>query len=124
MIYNTGKVHMARTKIPNDWVPSPDTVNNLRSDYPESTIEDIQYEHKQFRRWFRASGKVYADWDARFEFWCAENFDKRRRSKPSSHVATSTKDVSDRKSRLVRVAKGGDSKSNGNILNISNKKRD
>ena len=124
MKYDIGKVHMARTKIPKDWVPSPETVMNLRSEFPEVTSEDIQHEHRQFRRWFLSSGKVFADWDSRFEFWCAENFDKRRRSKPSSHVATSAQDVSDRKSRLVRVAQGRDQQSDGKVLSIPEKKRD
>ena len=115
---------MARTKIPKDWKAHPDTLKNLREEFPEINTEDIQHEERQFKRWFLSSGKVYADWDARFEFWCAENFDKRRRSRPSNHIATSAQDVSDRKSRLVRVAQRGDKQSDGKVLSISNKERD
>ncbi len=115
---------MGRTKIPKDWVPSKETVLSISQDYPDITMEDIQYEHKQFRRWFLSSGKVYADWDSRFEFWCAENFEKRKRNdRKSTHVATTTKDVSDRQSRLIRVAKGGDKKQDGSVLRLPDKKR-
>ena len=95
---------------------------NLRSEFPEVSSEDIQHEHRQFRRWFLSSGKVFADWDSRFEFWCAEN--STNVGDPDHlHVATSAKDVSDRKSRLVRVAQGRDQQSDGKVLPIPEKKR-
>ena len=51
---------MARTKIPKDWKAHPDTLKNLREEFPEINTEDIQHEERQFKRWFLSSGKVIA----------------------------------------------------------------
>lgn len=107
-------------RIEEDWTPSEKTKKILEDECPGV---DIDYETRQFRDWFIASGRVYRDWQARFRGWVRKNH-REYTQKSQGHKATSASDVSDRRSRLIRIAKEGDSGINDRISRFPIRKRD
>ena len=96
--------------------------------YAINQIKDLQskYEKDKFVDYYLSNGGVSANWEAAFRNWIrrAYEYGRKGEARGSGHAATSTKDVSDRRSRILRVAKSGDSKSDGNIKRFPTRKRD
>ena len=113
-------------KISQDWTPSDKTIEQLKDECPEV---DINYEVRQFKDWFTASGRVYKDWEARFRVWVRKNYrdqqiKNRDRDTERGHQATTTNSVSDRRAFLVRTANKGDRRTDERIARFRIKKRD
>lgn len=113
-------------KITEDWTPSDKTIKILEDECPEV---DINYEIKQFKDWFTASGRVYKDWEARFRVWVRKNhrdqqIKDRGRNTERGHQATTSDSVSNRRAFLVRTANQGNRGADERIARFRIKKRD
>lgn len=94
------------TSIPDDWVPKIDA-----RPVAESLGLDHDFQLVEFRRWYRASGVVKADWDAQFEIWLRNpktaRTAKARAQKPAGAVALDFTPPPRRECQHLRVADSG-----------------
>ena len=114
---------MSKSKMIEDWMPSKKTILKMMADYPGV---DIKYEKDKFVDYYLSNGGVSANWEAAFRNWIrrADEYGRKGETRGAGHAATSTKDVSDRRSRILRVAKSRDRKSDGNIKRFPTRKGD
>tara|TARA_R100001530_G_scaffold136286_1_gene116221 strand:- start:1613 stop:1957 length:345 start_codon:yes stop_codon:yes gene_type:complete len=114
---------MSKKIINEDWVPSQRTLDRMTELFPGV---DIQYEQDKFVDYYLSNGGVSANWEAAFRNWIrrADEYGRKGEARGTGHAATSTKDVSDRRSRILRVAKSRDNKSDGSVKRFPTRKRD
>jgi hypothetical protein len=112
---------MRKQYITEDWMPSESTLLKMMADYPEV---NIQYEKEKFVDYYLANGGVSANWEATFRNWIRRSDEYQRRNSQSStsHASTSTNSISDRRNRILSVAKQGDTGSDGKIKRLPKRK--
>ncbi len=104
-------------------MPSKDTILKMMADYPGV---DIQYEKEKFVDYYLSNGGVSANWEAAFRNWIrrADEYERSRGVRESGHTETNTSNVSNRRKRILRVAKSGDSTINGSVKRLPTRKGD
>ena len=104
-------------------MPSEKTIVKMMADYPGV---DIKYEKDKFVDYYLSNGSVSANWEAAFRNWIrrADEYGRKGETRGTGHAATSTASVQDRRSRILRVAKSRDSKSDGSIKRFPTRKGD
>ncbi len=114
---------MSKKQISEDWMPSEKTLIKMMTDYPGV---NIQYEKEKFIDYYLSNGGVSANWEAAFRNWIrrADEYDRSRGTKESGHTETNSSNVSNRRKRILRVAKSGDSKVDGSIKRLPTRERD
>ena len=114
---------MSKKIINEDWVPSQRTLDRMTELFPGV---DIQYEQEKFVDYYLSNGGVSANWEAAFRNWIrrADEYDRSRGTKESGHTETNSSNVSNRRKRILRVAKSRDSTVNGSVKRLPTKQRD
>ncbi len=100
-----------------EWEPSEKTLDKMYKQYPEV---DIEYDKEKFIDHYLSTGGVSADWNATFRNWIrrSDEYNRRAKTNSTSHAATSTGAVSDRRNTILSVAKKRDRESNGSIKRL------
>ena len=114
---------MSKKQISEDWVPSHATLERMTELFPGV---DIQYEQEKFVDYYLSNGGVSANWEAAFRNWIrrADEYARSRGVKESGHTETNSSNVSNRRKRILRVAKSGDSTVDGRVKRIPSGERD
>lgn len=112
---------MSKTRMVEDWMPTEQTLIKMIGQFKEV---NIQYEKDKFVDYYLANGGVSANWEATFRNWIrrADEYRTRNQRDTSTHVATGAAAVSDRRSRILSVAKQGDRESDGSIKRLPKRK--
>lgn len=114
---------MSKKQINEDWMPSEATIIKMMAAYPGV---DIQYEKEKFVDYYLSNGGVSANWEAAFRNWIrrADEYARSRGIKESGHTETNSSNVSNRRKRILRVAKSGDSTVDGRVKRLPSGERD
>ena len=109
-----------KTTMKEGWTASASTYKKMLESYPEV---DINYEEEKFVDYYLSTGGVSANWEATFRNWIRRSDEYRKRNVRESqgHSATSTNAISERRKRILDVAKSGDRGSNGKIKRLPRK---
>ncbi len=97
---------MKQIPITEDWQPSASTKKKMQTNYPEV---DIEYEQEKFIDYYLSNGTTRADWNASFRMWIRRCVEYKQSSQSKGHIATSTGEIQDRRSRISGVAESRDS---------------
>ena len=114
---------MSKKQISEDWVPSHATLERMTELFPGV---DIQYEQEKFVDYYLSNGGVSANWEAAFRNWIrrADEYDRSRGVRESGHTETNSSNVSNRRKRILRVAKSGNTTMDGSVKRLPSGERD
>jgi len=112
---------MSKTKMVEDWMPSQETLIKMMRLYPEV---DIQYDKEKFVDYYLSTGGVSANWDATFRNWIrrSDEYNKRNAKTSTSHASTSADSISERRNRILSVAKKRDTRTDGEVKRFPTRK--
>jgi len=75
------------TRLPDAWMPSGETVRQIRAEFPWLTKENLEAEHRSFVDWAHSSSSrnaVKKDWDATWRNWMRREFKNATPSRPNN----------------------------------------
>lgn len=112
---------MRKQYITEDWMPSESTLLKMMADYPGIKI---QYEKNKFVDYYLSNGHLSANWDATFRNWIrrADEYSRKNNQSSTSHATTGASAISDRRDRILSVARQGDTDTDGKIKRLPNRK--
>lgn len=104
-----------------DWMPSEKTLIKMMTTYPGV---DIQYDKEKFIDYYLSTGSVSENWDATFRNWIrrSDEYNKRNAKTSTSHASTSPDSISERRDRILSVAKKRDTNFDGKIKRLPTRK--
>lgn len=89
-----------------EWEPSTSTLQKMQTNYPGV---DLDYEQEKFVDYYLSNGATRADWNASFRMWIRRCVEYKQSNESKGHIATSTGEIQNRRSRISGVAQSRDS---------------